>query len=85
MANKIINLKELRAILAEEIVKLREQKTTPANVNAITNATGKILSTVKLDLEYHKIIGKKPEIDFIEIADSKASSKNRLTEAEDKK
>jgi len=40
-------------------------KTTPANVNAITNATGKILSTVKLEMEYAKLLGKVPNIEFI--------------------
>ena len=39
---KIKKLNELREILSDEIQKIRENKTTPANVNAITNATGKI-------------------------------------------
>ena len=58
-------VEDLRAILADEIGKIREGKTTPANVNAITNASGKILSTIKLEIEYNKLHGKVPEIGFI--------------------
>jgi len=64
---KKMNINTLREILAEEIDKLRKGKTTPANVNAVTNATGKILSTVKLEIEYSKLLGKTPRIDFIKI------------------
>jgi len=56
---------DLRTILADEISNLRSGKTTAANVNAIVNASGKILSTVKLEMEYNKLIGKTPAIDFI--------------------
>ena len=66
-----MDINNLRTILAEEIEKLRDGSTTPANVNAITNATGKILSTVKLEMEYHKLLGKTPEIDFIKVNDKK--------------
>jgi hypothetical protein len=60
---KTIN--DLRVILAEEIEKIRSGKTTAANVNAIVNATGKILTTVKMEIEYNKLLGKTPHIDFI--------------------
>jgi hypothetical protein len=66
-----MDINNLRGILAEEIGKLRNGETTPANVNAITNATGKILSTVKLEMEYHKLLGKTPDIDFIRVSDKK--------------
>ena len=63
---KIKKLNELREILSDEIQKIRENKTTPANVNAITNATGKILTSIKLEIEYAKLLGKKPEIELME-------------------
>ena len=63
---KIKKLNELREILSDEIQKIRENKTTPANVNAITNATGKILTSIKLEMEYAKLLGKKPEIELME-------------------
>ena len=60
-----LNLSQLRAILSEEIQNIREGQTTAANVNAICNATGKILSTVKLQMEYYKQIGKTPVIPLL--------------------
>lgn len=56
---------DLRLILADEIHKIREGKTTPANVNAITNASGKILSSIKLEMEYNKLHGRVPWIGFL--------------------
>ena len=54
------NFNELRSILCDEIDKIREGKSTPANVNAVVNATGKIFQSVKMELEYYKLVGKKP-------------------------
>jgi hypothetical protein len=53
-------LNELREILSDEIGKIREGGTTASNVNAISNATGKILSTIKLELEAVKLLGRTP-------------------------
>lgn len=53
-------LNEIRGILSEEIEKLRKGDTTAGNVHAISNASGKILSSVKLELEAMKMLGKKP-------------------------
>lgn len=64
----IKTVNDLRLILAEEIEKIRSGNTTAANVNAIVNATGKILTTVKMEIEYNKLIGKTPNIDFINSA-----------------
>jgi len=59
------NINDLRNILCDEIGKLRNGETTAANVNAVTNATGKILSTIKVQLEYAKLTGKEPDVDFV--------------------
>lgn len=59
---KQLSLGELRSILSEQIERIRDGQATAANVNAISNATGKILSSVKLELEYHKMVGKTPNI-----------------------
>ena len=64
-ANPTLNLHGLRGILAEEIVRLRAGETTAANVNAVTNATGKIIATVKLEMEYYKMIGRTPNIPML--------------------
>ena len=63
-------IKDLREILLDEIDKLRAGKTTPANVNAVTNATGKVFTSVKLQMEYQKMIGLKPDIDFVNLLPS---------------
>ena len=63
---KIKTVNDLRAILTEEIEKIRTGQTTAANVNAITNATGKILSSVKMEIEYNKLIGKTPKIEYFD-------------------
>lgn len=60
------NIDELRDILSGEIDKLRDNKTTPVVVNAITNASGKILASLRIEMEYFKLIGKKPRITFIQ-------------------
>jgi len=53
-------------ILNEEIHNLRGGKTTPANVNAITNAVGKMIASVRLQMDYQKLLGRVPKIKLIE-------------------
>lgn len=64
-----LSITGLRNVLWEEIKKVRAGETSPANVNAITNATGKILSTVKLQMEFAKITGQVPNIEMLQIAE----------------
>jgi len=71
---QIKTVNDLRKILAEEINNIRTGKTTAANVNAIVNATGKILTTVKMEIEYNKLLGKTPNIDFITGGDTPATT-----------
>lgn len=59
---KQFTLNELRGVLSSEIEKLREGNSTAASVNAISNASGKILSTFKLELEVAKLLGRKPQL-----------------------
>jgi hypothetical protein len=60
--NESLDLDDIRVILSESILELRSGKSTPAAINAISNATGKILSSVKLEMEYHKQTGQRPHI-----------------------
>lgn len=46
----------------ETIEEVRKGTTTAAQANAVTNATGKYLSTVKLEMDYCRITGKQPEL-----------------------
>ena len=67
MATELKTVNDMRVMLTEEIIKLRNGETNAANVNAIVNATGKILSTVKMEIEYNKLLGKVPTITFIQV------------------
>lgn len=61
-----LTMDSMRRILSEEIHKIQEGSTTAANVNAISNATGKILSTIRLQMEYAKLTGAQPAIPMLE-------------------
>lgn len=66
MSDNPFNVQDLRQVLSDEIRKIQTGQTTAANVNAISNAAGKILGTVKLQLEYAKLTGKPlPEISLL--------------------
>lgn len=64
---KSLTIIELREELSAAILGIKEGKQTAANANAITNAVGKILSTVKLEMEYCKITGKPAKIKLLEL------------------
>ena len=73
-----MTLDEIRAILSDEIHKIRDGETSAAAVNAVSNATGKILSSVKLEMEYFKMVGKTPNIPLL---GGDANSKERKPKA----
>lgn len=56
------NMGEMRAILWASIEGIRSGKSSPAQVNAISNACGKFLGTIKLEMEYQKLTGRTPKI-----------------------
>ena len=58
---------EIREILSQQMDDLGAKKTTASSVNAICNATGKFISTVKLEMEYSKMIGKQPSTSFLRL------------------
>ena len=62
-----LSLSAIRSILWDEIHSLRTGETSAANVSAITNASGKILSSVALELKFSELTGQKPSIDFLMI------------------
>ena len=62
-------MNQIREMLCEEIDARRAKTTTPANVNAIVNATGKILTTVKMEMEYSKLMNKQPDLRFMALPD----------------
>lgn len=54
----IKNMDDLRGIIIDQIEKLQSKESTPAVANAIFNGVGKVLSTVKLEIEYSRYIRK---------------------------
>ena len=58
-------LNELQAILSDQIDKIAADETTPAKVNAVVNATAAILRTVKMQMDYYRMIGKTPTIPLL--------------------
>lgn len=69
MTSKTHTLAELQAILSDQIDKIATDQTTPAKVNAVVNATATILRTVKMQMDYHKQIGKTPTIPLLMTGD----------------
>ena len=61
----INNVEELRSFLAGELERVSGGETTPAAANASANLAGKILSSVKMELEYNKMVGATPQIGFL--------------------
>jgi hypothetical protein len=67
------NLDEMRVVLSDSIRDIRESEASAANVNAISNAVGKILSSVKLQIEYYRMIGKTPDIPMLTTREKEAA------------
>jgi hypothetical protein len=77
MSDKIINLTMLRDFLSEELKKVSSGVITPATANATANLAGKILSSVKLELEYNKLCGTPPKIGFVKIKNNDKLIENK--------
>ena len=61
----VLSLNDLRGILSDEIMKIRAGQSSAAQVNAISRATSAILGTVKLQLDYCRLTGTKPNIPLL--------------------
>lgn len=61
----VMTLEEMRAILSDEVRRVRANETTPAAANAVSNATGKILSSLRLEMEYARLTGTKRDIKML--------------------
>ena len=70
-------MNDIRAMLCEEIEKLRNKETAPSNVNAIVNATGKIISSIKLEIEFAKLTNRDPVSKFLELDDAATIKKKK--------
>lgn len=61
----IKNVEELRDFLAADLERVSNGDITPAVANASANLSGKILQSVKLELEYNAAVGAQPNISFL--------------------
>lgn len=59
------SLAELQSILSDQIDRVVAGEVTPANANAVVNATSVILRSVKLQMDYYRQIGKTPSIPLL--------------------
>ena len=64
-AKRTHTLAELQGILSEQIDRIASDETTPAKVNAVVNATSTILRTVKMQMDYAKLVGQTPVIPLL--------------------
>ncbi len=65
MDSAVLTMGEMREELTKTLRGLSAGTTSPAVANATCNTCGKILSSVKLEMEYHKNIGKMPNIPML--------------------
>ncbi len=65
----ITNVYELRDFMSEELHRLRSGNSTPSMTNASANLCGKIMQSVKMELEYNKMVGATPNISFLKKTD----------------
>lgn len=60
------NNTELRAVLCDTIAKVRSKEITPDAAEAVSNASGKIIASLRVELEYRRMRGEVPTLGFIE-------------------
>jgi hypothetical protein len=63
---KPTNTNELRAVLCETIAAVRDKTITPDAAEAISNASGKIVASLRVELEYRRMRGEVPKMQFME-------------------
>ena len=66
-------MEDYREILSEEIDLLRDKKVTPLRVKTITNSVGKFIQSIKVDIEYQKLIGLKEELPYFQYEGKKSA------------
>ena len=59
------DIKELRKSLTDVFDGLKSGKINHKEAAGMNNTSGKIMATVKVQLEYHKLRKDKPQIDFL--------------------
>jgi len=60
------NITELRKSLADNYTKMKANKMGLNLGKELANSAGKIINSLKVELEYNQMMGKKDKIDFLE-------------------
>lgn len=63
----MLNVSEILEALSTQIKALETDQTTSSKANATANVVGKIVSVLKLQMEYHKQMGKPRPMTIFEI------------------
>ena len=63
----IKNIDELRAELIKNYEAVRDDRRMVVQAKEVSNAAGKILGTIKVQLEYSKLNETKPSIPFLDV------------------
>lgn len=72
MSTTPMNTKQLRAVLCDIIDAVRSQTMTSDAAEAVSNASGKIIASLRVELEYRRMRGEVPKLAFLEATDSDA-------------
>lgn len=58
-------IEELREFMISQMQRAAAGETTASHVNACSNMVGKFLSSIKLEIDYNKMLGTNPDISFL--------------------
>ena len=61
------NVVNLRDNLKQLFIDLKDGRIDSKTATEMNNSAGKIINTIKLQLEYHELRGEKPTIDFMDL------------------
>ncbi len=53
--------------LDAQLTKLNKDTTTPAKANSVAHVTGKMIAMARLQMDFARMVGKVPKMDFIEL------------------
>ena len=68
----MLNVSEILEALSTQIQALETDETTSSKANATANVVGKIVSVLKLQMEYHKQMGKPKPMQVFELEHKEA-------------
>ena len=76
-----MSMRDVQVLLSEQMQSLRTKQKDPSQAaisaaNAQANLVGKYLGTVKITMEYAKMVGAKPDLGFLKITNGRSESKD---------